>query len=87
MALTCVSAKTALDSLVLLQQLQEVRLEMSHCCFGQTRDNIIKKVILQLQKLHERDGGNKRIIVHDVFLFSPSSLSYISIPPAKTPAL
>jgi len=73
----------ALDNLVLMRQLEEVKLVMQPCCFGQSRDVIVRKVTQQLQKLHERDGGNKRISVFDV---RPRYLSQtITIPPERTP--
>ena len=80
----------ALDNLVLMRQLQEVKLEMHPLCFGQRRDAIVRKVTQQLQKLHERDRGSKRINVFDVSesLF-PRRSRYLSqtitIPPERTP--
>jgi len=78
----------ALDNLVLMRQLQEVKLEMHSRCFGQVRDAIVRKVTQQLQKLHERDGGSKRISVFDVPRFFPRYLfQTITIPPERTPAV
>jgi len=80
----------ALDNLVLMRQLQEVILEIHPRSFGQVLDAIIRKVTQQLQKLHERDGGSKRISVFRAPLFSPRSqyLSQtITIPPERTPAV
>ena len=79
----------ALDNLVLMRQLQEVKLEMQPRCFGQVRDAIVRKVTQQLQKLHERDGGSKRINVFDVPPFSRRRYlsQTITIPPERTPAV